>query len=58
MKTFEVTAIVKGEKVTTTVQAIGGIEASREARQKLGYEMRGQFFPLHWSEIKQVIELR
>ena len=55
---FEVTAIVRDERVKKIIYATGRVEAGREARELLGYHIRGSFFPLHWSEIKEVIQLK
>lgn len=58
MKNFKVSANVKGIETSINIEAIGKEEARQEARKKLGYEMRGVFFPLHWSEITACQELK
>lgn len=55
---FEVTAIVRDKRVKQIIYATGRLEAAREARQMLGYYMKGSFFPLHWSEIKETTQLK
>lgn len=54
MKAFEVIANVKGQEVRATVFAPTREDASQIGRRELGYEMRGTFFPLHWSELSVV----
>jgi hypothetical protein len=51
MKTFKVRAIVKGQQVSTIVNALTKEDARQIARRELGYEMQGKFFSLHWSQI-------
>ena len=58
MKSFKVTATVKGIEVTATVNAFTAEDARQKARKDLGYEMRGIFFPLHWSEILGCEEIK
>ena len=58
MKTFEITYINKNLELTkANVQAIDSAAATFKARKEFGYEIRGEFYPLHWSEIKNVIEI-
>jgi hypothetical protein len=58
MKTFKVRAIVKGQQVSTIVNALTKEDARQIARRELGYEMHGKFFPLHWSEIRSCNQVR
>jgi len=51
MKTFNVNATVKGEVVNISIPADTKQDAKQIAMNILGYEMNGEFFPLHWSEI-------
>ena len=51
MKAFKVSAVVKGKEVTIILEAASSWDARQKARTELGYETRGNFFPLHWSEI-------
>ena len=52
MKAFNVKATVKGKEVSIEVKANTAEDAKQIARREIGYEMKGEFFPLHWSEIR------
>ncbi len=60
MKNFKVTGVVGLDNMCNSilgsviVKANDKVEASYLGRQALGREIRGKFFPLHWSEIKEI----
>ena len=51
MKNFKVTSL-KGNSVI--VESNSKESAKQIGMKALGYTMRGEFFPLHWSEISSV----
>lgn len=55
MKLFKVTS---NENKSVVVKSNTKESARQIARKQLGYVMRGEFFPLHWSEIKSTIRIK
>ena len=57
-KEFKVIAIVKEEEVTTIISANTKEDAIQKAMKELGYEINGNFYPLHRTEIKFVKRIK
>lgn len=61
MKNFTVEIInseTYGVKKVVTVEAFNKSEAARIARQDYGHTIRGEYFPLHYSEIGTVRQIK